>query len=106
MHPPSPSKTNKTAPRNSNIARPTGLRQWILRCALSWAVPTVVLVAQLPAQDTGIFVMKVDGSEERKVVQVDGFGSHGCPRWSHDGKRLVFDAYFNSPNGDGKSDFV
>ena len=37
--------------------------------------------------------MTVDGSQERKVIEVDGFASHGTPRWSHDGQRLAFDAH-------------
>jgi Tol biopolymer transport system component len=59
------------------------------RAGLLWGV---LLVAPLWAQDTGIFVMKIDGSEERRVVRVDDCESHGTPRWSHDGKRLAFDA--------------
>ena len=74
----------------------------MLLSALSSTVLVIVFCVRLPAQGTGIFVMKLDGSEERKVVQVEGFGSHGTPRWSHDGKRLVFDAY-HGPNDDGKS---
>jgi Tol biopolymer transport system component len=45
--------------------------------------------APASAED-GIFVMKTDGSEERKVVSVDGV-EHHTPRWSHDGRRLVFE---------------
>jgi Tol biopolymer transport system component len=46
-----------------------------------------------PADDEiGIFVMRVDGSGVRKVVAVDGYDHHTSPRWSHDGKRLAFDA--------------
>ncbi len=45
------------------------------------------------ADDSGIFVMKIDGSEERKVVEVEDFPRHMSPRWSHDGKRLAFEAY-------------
>jgi WD40 repeat protein len=39
-----------------------------------------------------IFVMKVDGSDMRKVVEVAGCKGHGSPQWSHDGKQLAFDA--------------
>ena len=51
--------------------------------------------ARLPAADipTTIFVMKIDGSQVRKVAQVVGYKKHGSPQWSHDGKRLAFDAY-------------
>lgn len=45
-----------------------------------------------PAPAAAIFVMKVDGTEVRKVVHVEGYGGHGSPRFSHDDKRLVFDA--------------
>lgn len=40
-----------------------------------------------------VFVMNVDGSQARRVVQIDAFQSLGAPRWSHDGKRLAFEAY-------------
>jgi len=70
--------------------------------AVTWVGLTTLLAAPLWAQETGIFVMRVDGSQERKVVQVDGFTAHGSPRWSHDGKRLAFDAY-DAWNFQGKS---
>jgi WD40 repeat protein len=51
------------------------------------------LVKTCAADDaTAIFVMKLDGSELRRIAQVLGFRKHGSPRWSHDGKRLLFDA--------------
>jgi Tol biopolymer transport system component len=61
--------------------------------------------APLRAQETGIFVMRPDGSEQRKVIAVEGFASHGTPRWSHDGKQLVFDA-FDGTNGNAKAFIV
>jgi TolB protein len=39
-----------------------------------------------------IYVMQIDGSGVRKVVRAEDFRAHGSPRWSHDGKRLAFDA--------------
>jgi WD40 repeat protein len=48
--------------------------------------------AQAPSGASAIFVMKADGSEARKVVEVKGHWDHGSPRWSHDGRSLVFDA--------------
>jgi Tol biopolymer transport system component len=60
--------------------------QFVLTTLLS-----IVSVAQLAAQENGIFVMKADGSGKRKVAEVEGFGNHGSPRWSHDNKRLAFD---------------
>jgi Tol biopolymer transport system component len=44
------------------------------------------------AHAAAIFIMRVDGTEVRKVAQVEGCGGHGSPRFSHDDKRLVFDA--------------
>ncbi len=41
---------------------------------------------------TAIFVMKTNGSQVRKVAQAPGFERHSAPQWSHDGKRLAFDA--------------
>jgi TolB protein len=40
---------------------------------------------------SAIFVMKVDGSEVRKIAQSPAHDDHSCPRWSHDGKRVAFD---------------
>jgi WD40 repeat protein len=44
------------------------------------------------AQPRSLFVMNRDGSGVRNVSQIEGYQSLGSPRWSHDGKRLVFDA--------------
>ncbi len=38
-----------------------------------------------------LFVMDRDGTNVRHVVHVAGYASLSSPRWSHDGKRLVFD---------------
>ena len=39
-----------------------------------------------------VYVMKFDGSQVRKLAQVDGCTIHEAARWSHDGQRVVFDA--------------
>jgi len=39
-----------------------------------------------------IYVMKPDGTGLRKVVQAADYKEHSCPAWSHDGRRLAFDA--------------
>lgn len=39
-----------------------------------------------------IYLMRTDGSDVRKVARLENFRAHGSPRWSHDGKRLAFDA--------------
>lgn len=72
----------------------------IAAAAFVFAIPALS-GARLMAADTGIFVMKLDGSEERKVAQVDVFECHGAPRWSHDGKRLAFHVC-QSPGQAGK----
>ncbi len=61
----------------------------VLTSIATLALPVAPLRAA--EDDLGIFIMKVDGSEERKIAQVDGFEKHWAPRWSHDGKQLVFD---------------
>jgi Tol biopolymer transport system component len=73
--------------------------------ALAWMAAVVAVAPKLSADETGIYVIRVDGGEERKVVAVDTMASHGTPRWSHDGKRLVFDA-FNDEAGNRKLFFV
>lgn len=42
------------------------------------------------ADEPGIFVVRLDGTQERLVAQVPGYSHHDSPRWSHDGKRLAF----------------
>ncbi len=53
------------------------------------------------AAEDGIYVIKIDGSGERKVTSVEGIEYHASPRWSHDGKRLVFET--RDDNGVTKS---
>ena len=48
--------------------------------------------------DWAVYVMRPDGSDVRKVARLDDFRAHGSPRWSHDGRRLAFDAS-GGPNG-------
>lgn len=66
-----------------------------------WAVTTIISLGTLAgvghealAQElrAAIYVMKADGSQLRKVVQVDGYKEFSSPVWSHDGTRLAFDA--------------
>lgn len=55
--------------------------------ALAWSgFPAILSAAD------AIYVMRPDGSDVRKVVQVEGCNGHRSPQWSHDGKRLAFDA--------------
>jgi WD40 repeat protein len=65
-----------------------------LRWSAWWLILFLAVPAwgQTPDGPTAIFVMKPDGGEVRKLAEVDGFEDHEAPRWSHDGKRVVFDA--------------
>ncbi|MEX0678199.1 MAG: hypothetical protein WD063_14040 [Pirellulales bacterium] len=45
----------------------------------------------------GIFVMNRDGSMVRRVVHIEAFPGLAAPRWSHDGRRLVFEARGTQP---------
>jgi WD40 repeat protein len=48
---------------------------------------------------TGVFVMQTDGTGVRLVTRVDGYFDLGSPRFSHDGRRLAFDAARGAPHG-------
>jgi Tol biopolymer transport system component len=52
----------------------------------------VYLAAVSQAQDKpwAIYVMRSDGSEVRKLVEVEGCREYSSPRWSHDGTRVAF----------------
>ena len=65
-----------------------------IRSIAVWCAFAVLHGAALPAANkpTAIFVMRTDGSESRKVAQVEGFQKHNSPQWSHDGMRPAFDA--------------
>ena len=68
----------------------------ILTCWLAGAMLTASAMAQNARW--AIWVMKVDGSQAHMLAQVDGCNRHSSPRWSHDGKRVAFDA---EPGSDG-----
>ena len=77
-----------------------------LLLAVTWLIATIVGGRALLADDQyGIFVMKVDGSAVRKIVQVEGYDFHAAPRWSHDGKRLAFDVR-NGPDYNDKKIYL
>jgi Tol biopolymer transport system component len=72
-------------------------RDWPFRLsrATFWMTGLAVLTLLFPLAgtrggETGIFVVRLDGTEERSVAQVPGYSHHESPRWSHDGKRLAF----------------
>lgn len=66
----------------------------VLPAALACWLAGAVLLNSAAAQNAewGIYVMRPDGSDARLLAQVEGCKGHTCPRWSHDGKQIVFDA--------------
>jgi Tol biopolymer transport system component len=49
--------------------------------------------ATLRAQSPyAIHVMKTDGSQAHPLVEIDGYLNQEAPRWSRDGKQILFDA--------------
>jgi dipeptidyl aminopeptidase/acylaminoacyl peptidase len=89
-----------------------------IRLSVIWVLASAVVNETLWADGQyGIFIMKVDGSAVRKIVQVEGYEFHAAPRWSHDGKRLAFDVrngqdyndkkiYLINVDGTGLREFV
>src|SRR4051812_12301048 len=75
----------------------------VLRHAVRALVVAAALVQSAVAQNAAwsIWVMKVDGSQARFVTQVENCTTHLCPRWSHDGKRIVFQTQSNSAERKG-----
>jgi Tol biopolymer transport system component len=61
-------------------------------------------VARAQQTQNAVFTMQADGSDVRKVIQVEGCYDHSGPRWSHDGKWLSF--YAARTNGGGQRVFV
>lgn len=63
-----------------------------MRATISMLVAAVTILCAPLAHAAAIWVMKPDGTGARKVVQVKDYGGHGSPRFSHDDRRIVFDA--------------
>ena len=59
-------------------------------------VVVVVALAGVPLHGAerplAIHVMTVDGTQAHKLVEVDGYTDQEAPRWSRDGKQIIFDA--------------
>jgi Tol biopolymer transport system component len=76
------------------------IRQCTTRMIATWFLAGgISSISSLHADDAAwaIFVMQPDGTNVRHVTRVEGYRAHGSPRWSHDGKRLAFDA--SGPGG-------
>jgi TolB protein len=73
--------------------RPLAKSTSVARLPLAALALLVSLAGARAADEPGaIYVMKVDGTQVRKLAQADGFSDHASPRWSRDGKRVAFDA--------------
>lgn len=66
-------------------------------CALVYGLLAAAACAQDRAQSWAIFVMNRDGSMVRRVVYIESFPTLAAPRWSHDGRRLAFEARGQRP---------
>lgn len=91
MRKPKPTESIFDSPGRSQLTSRAGRRRCGLAIGLCLAVIAWMQCASLRADNTAIFVMKVDGGGLRRLAQVEGYRQHGSPRWSHDGKRLAFD---------------
>ncbi len=71
-----------------------------------FVVVATVVAGRLEAQERpyAVYVMKEDGSQARKLAQIDGYDNYDSPRWSPDGKQVLFNA--SMPNGGTSELFV
>ena len=79
----------------------------MIRSSLKGLLALVALAAApLHAQEkpSAIWVMKANGSEARKLVDVEGYTEQAAARWSRDGKQILFDAM--DPNSRARELFV
>ncbi len=62
-----------------------------------WLLPATVRAAG-PGPPRAIYTMNVDGTDVRRVVHIESFPWLGAPRFSHDGRRLLFEAHGQRPS--------
>lgn len=67
------------------------VRTMIAIC-LAALVVAAASIARADNQGWSIYVMKVDGSQVRKLAHAEGHVDHTSCRWSHNGKQVTFDA--------------
>jgi len=85
VHPTIPVRIEATMCGHSSAV---GIRLFTAVCFLS--LNSAICAGQTTS---AIYVMRLDGSQVRKVAEGPGFKSVGHPRWSHDGTRLVFQGW-------------
>ena len=71
------------------IMRETLRYLWALAIALC-AFVNLTAMGQAQEKPWALYVMRPDGSEVRKLVEVEGCREYSSPRWSHDGTRVAF----------------
>lgn len=78
------------------------IRYWRQVLLALLALAAAPLYAQ--GKPSAIWVMKADGSQARKLVEVEGYTEQAAARWSRDGKQILFDAM--EPNTGTRELFV
>ena len=71
-------------------------RRW--QTAFIAAAMPMLFAQGLPAADApqlAVYVMKIDGSDLKKIAQAPDKHWHACPSWSPDGQSILFHAYPN-----------
>ena len=59
-----------------------------------------------PSADAGIYTMNADATQPRRLASVKDAQWQGWPQWSHDGKRIAFEAWPNDAKGADTRVFV
>ena len=77
---------------NTGCIWPRAVVAGIALCVGALSLGATRLVEAAEVVRVAIYVIKPDGTGLRKVIQIPDYQQHGSPRWSHDNKRLAFDA--------------
>ncbi len=63
-------------------------------------------VAHAQEKPWSVYVMRKDGSEVRKLVEVEGCAAYSSPRWSRDGTQVAFSASASAGNWQASALYV
>src|SRR5262252_7376462 len=66
-----------------------------LRCVLLVLAALALAASRAQAQSKKLGLMNADGSGVRTLIDMPGYFWQGSPHFSHDGKRIAFDATVN-----------
>jgi len=78
-------------------------KSWVSRATTILTIGVCLAGGFVPAaladvhDSRSLFVMDRDGKNPRHLVHVESYSWMGSPRWSHDGRSLVFDGRRNDP---------